>query len=97
MERCSSLIVVAAACAALLGCKPVPKPETQTGSTPAASPVEGVKPQDSSQPSASERPGAPAIGAIEAGQASGGANSGGAAAPTGGDRGTSAAAASAPR
>lgn len=90
LHRLALLCATTTACLTLLACKPVPKPETQT-STPssAASPVEGVKPHDPSQPAASERAGVPTIGAVEAGQAQGGANTGAPATPTAGDRGAS--------
>ena len=51
----------------------------------ANSSVTGVIPSSPDKPAASDREGAPAIGAIEAGQAAGGSKIGGAPAPTGGD------------
>jgi hypothetical protein len=53
-------------------------------SASASAPIAGVVPVASKTPAASDRPGVAAIGAIEAGQAKGGAKMGGAPQATGG-------------
>lgn len=71
-----------------------PQPETSAQPTASTEALPGVKPHDEGSAPASDRPGAVAIGAVEAGQSGGGAN-GAHPAPTAGD-GAASGAASAP-
>ena len=75
--------------AGVTACEPkLPKPESTTGATSTVgggAALPGVKPHDSQTDAASERPGAAAMGAIEAGQAGAGGGTAAHPAPTGGD------------
>jgi hypothetical protein len=87
LHRLSALLSALLALGALAACDkkpgtdavPVPAPSTSS-----PSPTAGVVPTDPNQPAASDRPGAVAIGAVEAGQAGKG-GSGSATQPTAGD------------
>lgn len=97
----SSLVLTFGIASTISGCdRSPPQPTASSLPSAASGPFQGIVPKADGKPAASDRADAPAIGAIEAGQARGGAIVGKQAEPTGGDGSasppTSAAAASGP-
>lgn len=83
---CSALLALTAV--ATSGCDKAKAPETPTTSSASSAAASGPLPGVVASPDltgASDRSGAPAVGAMEAGQASGGHKVGGSAQATGGD------------
>ena len=91
----ASAMFAALALAGLTACdkksEPASTPSSSMSCPTSGAPSTGVTPHSEGTPAASDRPGAAAMGAIEAGQAGGGAAPGKVAQPTAGDGAASAA------